>query len=158
MFFWDNTVDGRNLAITSWYGKYPMIYRVLAPSCWLFGISEPSTVTPTKKTIKKNWCIRQAALPRWTKLATFAAHPENCCQFFPAQSVQKSWNPRLPGECGFDHYFFRGHVGFQVSNRFHDSQYAQYRLTKLSLCQQSRIHEKDHWMSKWKAGRTKIMI
>ena len=26
------TVDGRNPAITSWYGKYPIIYRVLSPS------------------------------------------------------------------------------------------------------------------------------
>ena len=42
--------DGRNPAITSWYDKYPMIYRVLHTSqvvVWEFGISEPSTVCIT---------------------------------------------------------------------------------------------------------------
>ena len=34
---------------TSWYGKYPIIYRGFIDPRWLFGISEPSTVAPETK-------------------------------------------------------------------------------------------------------------
>ena len=37
-------VDGKNPAITSWYGKYPVILQGFIHPRWLFGISSINSI------------------------------------------------------------------------------------------------------------------
>ena len=50
-----DTVEGRNLAITSWYCKYPIIYRFLFTSQVVQEISSINSSLPTWILDQKNW-------------------------------------------------------------------------------------------------------
>ncbi len=68
----DHTVDGRNL-VNRWYGKYPIIYRVLAPSQVVSRISSINSNKPKicKQSTLKQWFAPGSALMGFIRMAFF---------------------------------------------------------------------------------------
>ena len=83
-----HTVDGRNLAFTSWYVGYPITYRVLYIPGGCLGFL-PSTVlsrtnnTPTRWMLfAENWAAKtlQKLVHNWFFIPKSKIHVTVCCQ------------------------------------------------------------------------------